>query len=490
MFSRMDNKKRQEVNCTNIGQPSSGERSNDGTLQVPRPQAHYHHQRSPNNFKVIKTAKAFSNDTVTWSLKYRRNGADGYMDILDSSVAVMEWYIQRYRTRQRALKFNMPLHAHFEKAVDLGLTTVPPACLVTEQFKVYDDTVIEECLQKRSQQLQNRIECYEDTVSGWVLSNLVAVDITVWLLDQLRASTYHPLSKWVRNTKCVVNVKNKQDNKCFKYAVLTGLYKPTDPLNPSRVPPYTGHETAPDAPNFSMLTYPVTLRDIGKFKRINNISVNVYSVDKEKMKKHYNEEKIADVVEGEREKRKRSCKNRLSHKRQKLDFIDNETVLCGDCSEDEDESDMEDDIEALIDDSDDIEDDVAMYSTLEQQEQAAEIEQIQQRFVESIVSVNDGGSDDDGEKEEEKEDDGDSKRGIVYPVRTRKIGIARHVNLLFTEKEIVYHYTTVKNFNGFLRRRYSKYTGGKHFTAIRASMGLEQKWKEKQEMSVYCSKNM
>ena len=115
--------------------------------------------------------------------------------------------------------------------------------------------------------------------------------------------------------------------------------------------------------------------------------------------------------------------------------------------------DMEDDIEDLIGDSDDIEDDVAIYRKLEQQEQAAEIDQLQQRFVESVDSDDDGESDDDSEEEEEEEDDDDddSKRGIVYPIRITKTELARHETLLLTEKENVCHYSTIKNFNGFLR---------------------------------------
>ena len=85
------------------------------------------------------------------------------------------------------------------------------------------------------------------------------------------------------------------------------------------------------------------------------ISVNIYSVDKEKKKKHSDEEKIADVEEDEGGKRKTSCKNRLSHERKEMDFIDDEAVLSGNDSEDEEESaTMEDAIEDLINDRDDI----------------------------------------------------------------------------------------------------------------------------------------
>ena len=97
---------------------------------------------------------------MTWSLKYRRKGADGYMDLLDSSVAAMERYYNDIVQNNVLLKFNMSLHANCEEAVDPAMATVPPACLITEQFKVYEYTVVEECLQECSQQLQNRIECY------------------------------------------------------------------------------------------------------------------------------------------------------------------------------------------------------------------------------------------------------------------------------------------------------------------------------------------
>ena len=53
----------------------------------------------------------------------------------------------------------------------------------------------------------------------------------------------------------------------------------------------------------------------------------------------------------------------------------------------------------------------------------------------------------------------DNMRGYIYPVRIApRIG-ARHVNLLLTEKDGVSHYSTIKNFDGFMRAQYSK---GRH----------------------------
>ena len=79
---------------------------------------------------------------------------------------------------------------------------------------------------------------------------------------------------------------------CFNYAILAGLYKPTDPHNLQRVLSYAAHETVEYAPDFKMLTYPVALRDIDKFERGNNFSVNVYGVGKCRSKnKSFNKER-------------------------------------------------------------------------------------------------------------------------------------------------------------------------------------------------------
>ena len=57
----------------------------------------------------------------------------------------------------------------------------------------------------------------------------------------------------------------------------------------------------------------------------------------------------------------------------------------------------------------------------------------------------------------------DKKRGFIYPLRVAKRELTRHVNLLLTEKNEVSHYSTIKNFSGFLRCQYSKHHGTTHY---------------------------
>ena len=67
------------------------------------------------------------------------------------------------------------------------------------------------------------------------------------------------------------------------------------------------------------------------------------------------------------------------------------------------------------------------------------------------------------EQQQSEEEDDDTKCGVVYPVRVTKQDLSRHVNLLLTERDGIWHYSTIKNFSGFLRSQYSKHSEGKTF---------------------------
>ena len=84
------------------------------------------------------------------------------------------------------------------------------------------------------------------------------------------------------DTKTVINVQNRKDNKCFRHTVVAGLYRPSDPTHSTRISSYEYCKGEDDFPDFSMLSYPVPLKDIAK---VNNISVNVYSIAESKERK-------------------------------------------------------------------------------------------------------------------------------------------------------------------------------------------------------------
>ena len=104
------------------------------------------------------------------------------------------------------------------------------------------------------------------------MNALETLDLSLFELETLRASSYHRLPQWIINKKAVRNIKN-QDQECFKWAAIAGLNKPTNPNNPCNVSSYSTYEELYD---WSMLTFPVALKYIKKFEERNNVIVNVY----------------------------------------------------------------------------------------------------------------------------------------------------------------------------------------------------------------------
>ena len=116
------------------------------------------------------------------------------------------------------------------------------------------------------------------------------------------------------------------------------MYELSDPRKSNRVPSYTYYEVQEGVPDFSMLTFPVTVRSIDKFERTNNISMDVYAIDEKYPKKQGNG-------------------MQLVKRRRRNEFIDDEASCEGD-----EGSDIEEDgnISDIIDD-DVNDDDLSIY---------------------------------------------------------------------------------------------------------------------------------
>ena len=229
-----------------------------------------------NKYRIYQTATAFRKASLTYKLLVGRNSrSDNLTEKLNDITEALKPKIEKFNVNNPALKFNLSLFATFQQETQPEIETDTPIVFVTEMHEVYGGTDVGQILKACAGQLENRIECYQGLGSGWTLKSLYAVDLTLWLLDPLRADSYHELSQWIRNTKCVVNVQNS-DNECFRHAVMACLYRPK--ANPSRVSSYKDFYDCPDTPDFSEVDYPVKLKDISKFEKKNMISVNVYGV--------------------------------------------------------------------------------------------------------------------------------------------------------------------------------------------------------------------
>ena len=109
--------------------------------------------------------------------------------------------------------------------------------------------------------------------SRFVFDEFLYLDVNIRQLNLTRSSSYLPLPDWLARKKSIVNPHN-DDEKCFKWSVIAeekvGM---KDPQRVSNLMKFT------DNYDWSGLEFPVSIKDIGKFKTRNNISVNVLAVE-------------------------------------------------------------------------------------------------------------------------------------------------------------------------------------------------------------------
>ncbi|XP_050066082.1 uncharacterized protein LOC126555168 [Aphis gossypii] len=112
--------------------------------------------------------------------------------------------------------------------------------------------------------------------SGWTLVSIDGLQLRINLVNPLKGGAYLDLPKFIREKKAIINVKNK-DKYCFKYSILTKYDKRS---NKSRFnQKYFDFLEKKNGLDFKCIDFPTPINQIKKFERLNNVSVNVYSLN-------------------------------------------------------------------------------------------------------------------------------------------------------------------------------------------------------------------
>ena len=146
---------------------------------------------------------------------------------------------------------------------------------------ILEKTDIEEVYNEMVDEIEEEIQKVENAEgSGWSLLFIESLVLHTVNWDPLNAGSYMELPEYLKNKKAIINMKNK-DNECFKWCVLRAL----NPKNnhPERVDKDLINKQ--NTLNMKGIQYPVSLRDIDRFEKLNlNISITVLGYDeKEKV---------------------------------------------------------------------------------------------------------------------------------------------------------------------------------------------------------------
>ena len=111
--------------------------------------------------------------------------------------------------------------------------------------------------------------------SKFVFDRVLYMDIDFHRLNLTRGSSYVLLPDWLTKKKAIINPKNS-DMECFKWAVIAAMKWEEIDRDHQQVSKLKRYEGEFD---WSGLEFPVSLRDINKFERNNEIGVNILAIE-------------------------------------------------------------------------------------------------------------------------------------------------------------------------------------------------------------------
>ena len=138
---------------------------------------------------------------------------------------------------------------------------------LSELFNVMTSRLIE-----LSQQFQNQ-------GSGWQFRKVESLDINIDPFESIYGSSYIPLPEKIADKKAIINVKNLNDNECFKWAVTSAIY------TAKNIPERLNKNMRDNSEKFNWkgIEFPVSLKQIVKFEKQNPFAVNVFGIEGEKV---------------------------------------------------------------------------------------------------------------------------------------------------------------------------------------------------------------
>ena len=131
------------------------------------------------------------------------------------------------------------------------------------------DKDMERCEEDLAEGLQSVYSVIDDFVgkegSGWTFVQNNSMELHVADYKPLAGSSYVELPQELLKKRALLNIKNKDDNKCFMWSILAKLHPCTRGIhNETRVSSYDRYR---DELNLTGINFPVTLSDIRHFEK-------------------------------------------------------------------------------------------------------------------------------------------------------------------------------------------------------------------------------
>ena len=159
---------------------------------------------------------------------------------------------------------------------------------------IINETDIKLAILASQQQILNKIAQWISEGSGWTIQSIENHYINIVNYSPLKGSSYIKLPQELRNSaKGLINMKNK-DNECFRWCHIRHS-NPQD-KDPQRIK--NTDKQYIEKLDYSSIEFPVTVKQINKIEKQNNICINLFGYEeKQKFPIYISKEKYQDHME-------------------------------------------------------------------------------------------------------------------------------------------------------------------------------------------------
>lgn len=223
------------------------------------------------NIKIIQSA--FQSRIVSYQITDAAKGVsiENFLDAVESKVIQL---IKNQIDVHITSKINMELFAMYYKETSERIVRNIKS-FNTKNIIITHSSLLDDEYHNFKVAIISQSEEFQDCGSGWTLEEVLHLEVNINKYVPLRGEgTYRDLPDYIKCTKAVLNVHNN-DNACFAWCVVAALHPAKD--HPNRMTSYPHYQ---DILNLKGIQFPVTFTKISKFERINNVSVNVYGIEK------------------------------------------------------------------------------------------------------------------------------------------------------------------------------------------------------------------
>ena len=189
-------------------------------------------------------------------------------------------YVINIMTSNRNIKTKLYLNCYMSRTDSDGFTTIKKFAFHSVGQKIITEaTDVNEIYGEMLDEIEEEIQKVEQAEgSGWVFLEVENLTLHTDIWDPIKASSYIDLPKELKNKNAIINMKNKDNDKCFLWCVLRAL-NPKD-THPERID--KDLKSKENTLNMEGIAYPVSLKDINRFEKQNlDISISVLGYSKD-----------------------------------------------------------------------------------------------------------------------------------------------------------------------------------------------------------------